>query len=113
MLTPVEAEGRRHGYTNIVGRAHAMRGYFRMFQSRYLESLAEYDAAIAEFAGIHDAESIANAHTRRSGVLRALGQTELAWRESFQAQRNASSVVEISDRHHLLGEAAATAPALD
>lgn len=113
MLAPVEAEGRRHGYTNIVGRAHSTRGFFQMYQGRYLESLAEYDAAMTEFARIHDTESIANAHTRRSGVLRALGQAELAWRESFQAQRSASSVVEISDRHHLLGEAAATALALE
>lgn len=113
MLAPIEAEGGRRGYTDIVGRAHATRGFFRMFQSRYLESLAEYDAAMAEFASIHDQEGIANAHTRRSGVLRALGQAELAWRESFQAQRNAAFVVEISDRHHLLGEVAATALALE
>src|SRR5258708_25157199 len=105
-LDPIERDARRLQYPHLVARIRWTRAYLLNEQKRYVESLAEYDAAFADFARLGDRESLAAIHSRRSGIFRTIGQPELAWRESFQALHDVDHIVELQPRHVLLGETA-------
>jgi CHAT domain-containing protein len=113
LLAPLERQADRNGYRHLLVQIHWKRAYFLTYLSRLLESLTEYDAAFTEAARLGDEESMAAIHARRSGVFRAMGHSELAWRESIQAIRYAPRFVEPQSRHAALGEAAAAVLALD
>jgi CHAT domain-containing protein len=112
LLAPLEREAHKSAYGNLWARVQSNSAFLLIYQSRYVEALARYDAARGSFESMKDQENLANVHTRKMGIFRTLGQNELAWREAFQAQRLASHIVEVQFRHHLLGETAASAFAL-
>jgi CHAT domain-containing protein len=84
-------------------------GYFLLYENRYLDSLTNYDAAKALYTRIHDPEGAAATETRRIGLLRVLGQTDVAWREALDLYLNRAQLGAIRDRHLVAGETAAMA----
>jgi CHAT domain-containing protein len=112
LLIPVEREAGARGYRGLYGRVRAMRGFLMFFQSRYVESLASYDDARDAFAAMGDDENAARASTRAVAALRTLGNSPMAWRTAFTAREYVQRFSDVSDRHALLGETAATALAL-
>ncbi|MBV8516177.1 MAG: CHAT domain-containing protein [Acidobacteria bacterium] len=113
LLEPVEAHAHANDYWYVLGRARSNQAYLYTYQSRFIEALDRYDAAIEAFARMGDAENVANAHTRKIGILRTLGDPEQAWTESFLASRDQARFVEAPSRHEFLGETAEAATALD
>lgn len=111
-LAPLEQEARAHGYRHLLGRILWIRALCLSFQGRPVEALALYDEAIQGFGQIGDRENVANLRVRKAGLFRVLGESELAWREVFQALPDLSRIVDLQSRHHLLGEAAAATLAL-
>src|SRR5207237_845537 len=81
--------------------------------SRFTEALAGYESADRILAQLHDEESRAIVHIRRSGVLRDAGQYELAYESSFATMRDLLHIADIQERHVLLGENATNALSLD
>jgi len=112
MLDPIEGDARTHGYARFLARIHSTRANLLRKEGRYVESLAESDAALTEYERERDMESVADTHMRRIGVFRSAGQNELAWREGIMALRESSHLADTGARHILLGEVAATALAL-
>jgi CHAT domain-containing protein len=112
LLAPVEEHARTRNYLYVLGRARSNQAYLYTYQSRLIEALERYDAAIETFTQIGDRENVANAHTRKIGILRTLGDTEQAWTEAFLASRDQARFVETPSRHEFLGETAEAATAL-
>jgi CHAT domain-containing protein len=111
-LDAVEADAVLRGHASLLASIHYIRGFLLFYANRYLESLAQYDAAIDIYRRIGDEEGLANAHTRKIGVFRTLGQNDLASREAMLARRYSAHLVGTAARHILLGETAASAMAL-
>jgi CHAT domain-containing protein len=112
MLEPIERKAREGRHLHLLARIRSTRAYFLFYQGNYVDSLAEYDAALIEATRLQDIEGMATIHSRMSGIFRTMGHLELAWREAFQAIRHAHRIVEPRSRHVLLGETALTALAL-
>ncbi|HYI11486.1 MAG TPA: CHAT domain-containing protein [Thermoanaerobaculia bacterium] len=111
-LDMLEAEvGARH-YSSLLPRIQSNRANAWVDQGRYIEAYAIYERALAEYVRRNDIEGLASIHTRRLGLLRILGQNELAYREWFHARRYERSTANVNDRLLLLGETSATAQAL-
>ena len=104
------AEERR--YRHIAARAQALRGYILWTSSRSLEALTALDRAREAFARLNDPEGVARARVRTFGILRELGQHQLAAREALLARRDAVHLARPSDAHLLEGETAMLALAL-
>jgi len=102
LLEPIDREARTHGYRHLLARIGATRANFLVFQSRYVESLAESQDALAEYERDGDVEAVSDTHMRRIGVLRRTGLNDLAWREAMQAVQTSSHLVETRGRHSLL-----------
>ncbi|HUP59652.1 MAG TPA: CHAT domain-containing protein [Thermoanaerobaculia bacterium] len=81
-------------------------------QSRNFESLSDYNAALEIFVHLRDADMIASTLRARVGIYRAMGQPELAWRESLQALPYAPRVGSTRRRQMVFTEAAETAAIL-
>jgi CHAT domain-containing protein len=111
LLLSIDTEAAKHGYRRLHARAQWIRANF-LDQSSFIESLAAYDAAAAEYARLHDDQGLAAIHSRRAGVLRNLGHYELAWRAAFSALRGSQHLIEPKDRNALLLETSLTAMAL-
>lgn len=111
LLQSVDAEASKHGYRRLRARVHWIRATF-LTPSSFIESLAAYDAAAAEYERLHDEQGSAAINSRRAGVLHSLGHYELAWRAAFSAMRGAHHLIEPKDRNALLLEAALIATAL-
>lgn len=112
LIDAFDRETRARGYSDLLGPIAARRAWVYQFQGRYLDSLTQDDVAIAEFLRIGARDLAIAQRTRRVGTLRILGQYEAAWRESMEAMREFSAIVNAQDRHTLLGETALTASAL-
>lgn len=112
LLDAIANEARKRGYLHLQGRVHHTRALNLFFQNRHVEALAEYDAALPFFRQVRDLESIASVHGRKVGILRILGQYELAWREVAKAQSYASHLIELRNLNALGGEIAEAAVAL-
>lgn len=112
LLATVEKEVRRKGYGHLLGIIHIRRAFFLFVQSRYLDSLSEYDAAEKICARIGDEQNLGIIYARKVGLFRVLGHKELTWREVFRARRYESRIVELDQRHVLLGEITLSAVAL-
>ena len=108
-LASIEADARHRGYRHLAARIQMMRGYCFTELSRWIEALAQYDAAEAEYARSGDAGGLAAVHRKRGGIFRAVGNHELAWRESFQSLQSLGMVHDFQARHETLGEAARAA----
>jgi CHAT domain-containing protein len=113
LLGPIEREARRHGYRRLSAKIQSTRANLLRQQGNYVESLAESDAALAEYEREHDLESVADTWMRRISVFRTAGQNELAWREGLRALQASSHLADSGARHLLLGDLAATARTLD
>jgi CHAT domain-containing protein len=111
LLLSIDEEAAKHSYRHLRARVEWIRGIF-LDQVNFLESLAAYDAAAAEYARLHDDQGLIAIHTRRAGVLRILGHHELAWRAAFYAVRKAHHLLSPKDRNILLLETSLTAMAL-
>jgi CHAT domain-containing protein len=111
-LAPLDRDARRHEFRYLEGRVQWMRAVCLVLQGRAVEALAAYDQALERFTRMGDAESSAGVRARKAGVLRLLGENDLAWREIVQALPQLPRMVELQARHHVLGEAAAVASAL-
>jgi CHAT domain-containing protein len=111
-LAPLAQEAAAEGYHHLLGRALWIRALCLFFDGRAVESLDALDRARASFERMKDAENAAGVRVRKAGILRALGQGELAWREVFLALPHLPRIIEPQSQHHLLGEAAAVALAM-
>jgi len=111
-LNQAGREARQHAYYNLEARVRTTRGFVLVYQSRYVESLAEYGAARDILLHMGDLEGAARARSRTIGVLRTLGDNEMAWRAAFEIRQYANRFVDTQERHVLLGETALTALAL-
>ncbi|MCU1350531.1 MAG: Tetratricopeptide 1 repeat-containing protein, partial [Acidobacteria bacterium] len=100
------------GYEYLLAIVHIRRAHFLFIQSRYLDSLSEYDAAEKICRQIGDEQNLGIIYTRQVGILRVLGHKDLTWRQVFQARRYESRIVELVQRHLLLGEITLSAVAL-
>lgn len=109
LLDRVAAEATRRQSDTLLASIHYTRGFLLLYGSRYVDSLAEYDRAIALYERLHDEEGLANAHARKSGVFRTLGQREPAWAEATLAKRYENHVAGVAARHAVIGETAASA----
>jgi CHAT domain-containing protein len=109
LLSSLAVTAQERGWMHLNARALGLRAYCRFYESRYSESLADDEAAIVEYRGLHDEESAAPIQTRRIGALRVMGQNEEAWRQAVQSNRLRSHIVEPQERHILLGETAQSA----
>lgn len=112
LLGPIERQARERGYLHLVARIQESRAYFLFEQSRYVESLAERDKALAGFSRLGDEENILDTQLASIGDLRTIGQYELSWRQALPAVRRSSRVISLKRRHALLGDSALTALAL-
>jgi CHAT domain-containing protein len=113
LLEPIDHEARTRGYRHLLARIRSTRANFLLFQSRYIESLAESRDALAEYEGERDMEGVSDTHMRRIGVFRTAGLDDLALREGMQALQTATHLPETRARHTLFGDLAATAVALE
>ncbi|HEX7181349.1 MAG TPA: CHAT domain-containing protein, partial [Thermoanaerobaculia bacterium] len=111
-LEPLEREAREHRSWYLLGRILSLRAFCLSLLGRHLEALSLYDEAIGRFGQIGDREGVANLRARKAGLLRILGESELAWQEVFRALPDLSRIVDLQSRHYLLGEAATAALAL-
>jgi CHAT domain-containing protein len=105
-----EREVRRRGYTSLLTKILATRGFLDLEDSRFLDSLKAYDEALALCS--RDPENAATIRPRRLGVLRVMGDNNAAWREALQAFRNIAQIGAVRDRTDLIGETAESALAL-
>ena len=112
LLDVIQREAKQNHYRYLAAVVHIRRGYFRFLQSRYLDSLAEYDAAEALCTRMHDEDDLGIVHTRKLDDLHILGQKDLTWREAFQARRYELHISDPGQRQLLLGELALAAVAL-
>jgi len=111
LLDPVEQEASRRGYASLLASVYYIRGYFLMYSNRFVESIAQYNDAIAIDQRIHDEEGLANAHARKIGLFRTMGRNDLGWSEMVLAHRYSPRLVGVAPRHSLLGESAGLATA--
>ncbi len=111
-LDALEARARAHGYAHLVARMDANRAYFLFWQSRYVESFAELEKALKEYAALGDTEAATATRLQWIGNYRAVGQNELSWREALQMTRRLPELVDAQARHTVLGDTAATVLAL-
>ncbi|HEX8152000.1 MAG TPA: CHAT domain-containing protein, partial [Thermoanaerobaculia bacterium] len=98
----------RPEYTGIAMRMASNSANALFYESRH-DALAQYDIALDLARRTGDRENMANFHTRKAGILRAMGNKDAAWREALQALQLEASVTEVRSRHHLLGETASVA----
>jgi len=112
LLDPVEREATKHRYRHLIARIRATRAYYLGYESRYLESLAESDAAIATFDHLGDTESAVDARMRRIGVIDTAGQHEIAWRNALEISRDSTRLADAQARHNALGTCAESALAM-
>lgn len=111
LLLSIDQEAVQRGYRRLRARVQWIRAIF-LDRVSFIESLAAYDAAAAEYARLHDDQGLTAIHTRRAGVLRILGHNELAWRAAFYAVRRAQHLIGPRDRNALSLETSLTAMAL-
>jgi len=112
LIEPIDREAQAHGYRHLLARIRATRANFFVFQSRYVESLADSQAALSEYETDGDAEAVSDTHMRRIGVLGQAGLNDLAWREALQAFQMSGHLVETRARHTLYGDTAHTVTVL-
>lgn len=112
-LATLIEEARAHRYLSVAGRMLWFRANLLMGQSRYPESLRDYEAAVDIFRHTGDAENLVNVLGRKGSVYVHAGEHERAWRDAFDAGRYANLVVELPARHNLYGELADAARDLD
>ena len=108
-LEALEKEARAHGYRSLLGRVLWTRAVCLAFQGRPLTALSAYEEAVQTFQREGDFEGTANVRVRRAGLFRVLGESELAWREVFQALPDLPRIVEVQSQHYFLGEVAEAA----
>jgi CHAT domain-containing protein len=109
MLDAIETDARSRGHRHLLAPTFSLRGTILAFQGRYIESLAAYDAAIAEYAWIDDESNVLATRNRRAGALRQAGQSEGAWRDAVATMRSFNRLVEVREKHVALAAAAQTA----
>jgi CHAT domain-containing protein len=112
LLDPIEKQAREAAHWHLLARTRSTRGFLVFFQSRFVESIAAYELAVADYGKLHDEEGMAINYTRLAGNWRTGGEKRLAWRNAYQAMRHASRIANLKDRHVLLGENALAALAL-
>ena len=112
-LDRIERDARQRGYWNLVAYVLSMRGYDLFFnESRYLDALTNYDAALKIYERLHNPESVAATQTRRIGILRVTGQYREGWNTALQLCLNIRQLPSIRERVLLLDETAALADKL-
>lgn len=112
LVESIEREARSHGYKHLAARIRVTRANYLGHESRYTDSLAQSDAAIAEYQQLGDEESVIDARMRRFGVIGKAGQHELEWRYALQTMRDSRRLVDPQSRHNALGGTADAALAL-
>ncbi|MGZ5442210.1 MAG: CHAT domain-containing protein [Thermoanaerobaculia bacterium] len=80
--------------------------YFLFLQNQHVEALTQYEAALARFVALGDAESVASLRSSTLGLYRILGQTDLASRAAFLGRNYAIHLPDPQRRNRFLGEAA-------
>ena len=65
LLAPIERDAKTRGYQHLLARIHATAAYFLTFQSRFVESLAQSQDALAEYERDGDLEALSDTHMRQ------------------------------------------------
>lgn len=112
LIEPLEAEAAARGYGHLLARIQSVYANVLLYDSRYVDALTKYETARNGYGRTRDREGVATIHVRLIGIYRVLGQLEQAWREIVQAQRLKPHLVELRDRHLLVGETSETAVTL-
>ena len=99
-------EERAGRYPHLVTQVRANRAYFLYLQNQHVEALTQYEAALARFAELGDAEHVASLRSSTLGLYRILGQTDLASRAAFLGRNYAIRLPDPQRRNRYLGEAA-------
>ena len=107
-LESIEREARARGYQRIALRALAMHAYCRLYGGRFIESLADYDRAIAEYDGLHDRDAATDTRMRRISALHELGQYEIAWNEMFGVLHDFPRLTQLATREALVNQVVTT-----
>lgn len=113
LIDAVEKEARKRGYTRVAIRARLNGGNALFRVNRYVDSLASYGGALADYESLRDREGIASSQAGRIGILDVLGQYEQASSVAVTSVRDASRIVEARTHHLLIGETAVLATKLD
>jgi CHAT domain-containing protein len=108
-LEAIEHEARVRGYGRIALRALVTHAWCRLFEGRYLDSLLDYDKAIAQYEQLGDADAVTDARMRRISALRGLGQYEAAWREAYGVIHESWRLTQTRSRETLLNEVCSSA----
>src|SRR5205085_114005 len=111
LLEAVEREARARGYRRIALRALVTHAWCRLYEGRFLDSLADYDKAIAAYEQMRDADAATDTRMRRFSALRGLGQYEMAWREALGVIHDAHLLTQASSLETLRNEVCSAAQA--
>jgi len=112
LLQATEENAKKHRYLNLYAWTQSARGLLLLYDSQYVDALAQYDDARRTYVQMNDAESVVMTDVRRIGILRVLGDFDKGWPAALEACRNIRRIPFIKERNLLLGEAAAMANAL-
>lgn len=102
-----EARQRRYGYTAAL--IQSSRGYVHWTAGEQIASLAAHESANRQYAAFADHEGLADSLAFSAGILREMGQIELAARDALRALRAASRGTDFRTRHKAWGESARVA----
>lgn len=108
----VEREARARGCRRIALKAVVTRAYLRLYENQFMQSLADYSAALAEYEQIGDGDAVVDTRMRRVSALREVGQKEVAWRENLEVLRGAWRMTQVRSRQSLLNDTCSSAQAL-
>lgn len=104
ILSELETAAQDHGYHHLIARIRSKRGNILEAKGEYLESLRQYDRAEAYYRKVGDPENLATVYARKVGVLRVMGQNELALHDALIAQRFQASMTSYRTFHLFAGE---------
>jgi CHAT domain-containing protein len=109
LLADVERAVAGRPWHHVRARITAMRGYIYFEESRFLESDAAYESALAEYARLGDQQNAVKIRARLIGTLYTTGRYKPAWREAFAVWPLRTRLVKPLDRHLAIGEPAKAA----
>ena len=112
LLERLQQEASQRGYAHLLARIRSLRALCLGYQTKYLDSIATYEAAVADAKRLRDSESIAAYLANRLSAIDAAGQHDLAWRDVVGAMRYEGAVVDVQAHSRLLGDAGKVARSL-
>ena len=112
-LTAILARAQQHGYGFIEARANWLLGLGAFMQGRHGEARAYYEATLARFEAMQDAEQVAAAHNLLAGLFVYLGSNDNAWAHLVPAMHGLDITTSKRLRHGLLSTASMAMGGID